>query len=232
MPPDPVRLQSRERDHSMKKAIVALAIAGLASAAMAATGIAGGPHDLSNGGGGYGNGLGGQISSCQFCHAPHNVNAAIAAPLWNRNGNDQANTAFAATFLPYKSPTLSQAAGYAPGGGSLTCLSCHDGQTNMGLTFVGTQGFATSVQMDPLSFANIGKQLGNDHPVGVPYASANGMKAQATLPAAISQHLYGASKSVECGTCHDPHGDWDGATGGLSFLRWSAASLCSQCHNK
>jgi predicted CXXCH cytochrome family protein len=231
MPPDPVRLQSRERDHSMKKAIVALAIAGLASTAMAASGIAGGPHDLSNTGGGYGNGLGGLISSCQFCHAPHNTNKDIAAPLWNRNSDAATNTTFAGTFQKYASPTLSNTAGYAPGGGSLTCLSCHDGQTNMGLTFVGTKGFGTNSVTMAGSFAELKKDLTNDHPVGVPYTTANGMKDKATLPAAISQHLYGGS-TVECGTCHDPHGEWDGQTGGLSFLRWSAATLCSQCHNK
>ena len=215
----------------MKKAIVALALAGLASTAMAAgTGIAGSPHDLSATGGGAGvKYTGALISSCQFCHAPHNVNTGIAAPLWNRNALD--NTTFIASFTPYKSQTLSNVNGYAPGGGSLTCLSCHDGATNMGLTFVGTKGFGTNNVL-MTGFAVVGKELGNDHPVGVPYASANGMKAQTSLPTALSDHLYGTAKSVECGTCHDPHGAWDGATGGDSFLRWSASTLCSQCHAK
>jgi predicted CXXCH cytochrome family protein len=217
----------------MKKAIVAVALLGLASAAQAS--IAGGPHDLSNSGGGWGGGKGGTISSCQYCHAPHNVNTNITVPLWNRNSDATTNATFAASFTKYASQTLSVKTGFTPGGGSLTCLSCHDGVSDMGLTYVGSKGFASATSMGTSSFAAVGgasgKDLTNDHPVGVPFvAGANGMKA--TVVTALTDHLYGASKTVECGTCHDPHGAWDGITGGASFLRVSATTICSECHNK
>lgn len=60
---------------------------------------------------------------CVYCHTPHGA-ASIAAPIWNR-------TIKATTYNIYKNlgtSSLTQAVSQ-PGGSSLTCLSCHDGQT-------------------------------------------------------------------------------------------------------
>lgn len=62
---------------------------------------------------------------CVYCHTPHGANNAIAAPLWNR-------TIKATNYQTYDelgTTTLTQAVTSTPGPNSLTCLSCHDGQT-------------------------------------------------------------------------------------------------------
>ncbi len=58
---------------------------------------------------------------CVYCHTPHGSSAAIVAPLWNR-------TTKATSYTLYSSNTLTQTVAQ-PGGSSLACLSCHDGQT-------------------------------------------------------------------------------------------------------
>ncbi len=62
---------------------------------------------------------------CVYCHTPHGANQTIAAPLWNRTikvTNYQ-------TYDELGTTTLTQAVTSTPGPASLTCLSCHDGQT-------------------------------------------------------------------------------------------------------
>ncbi len=62
---------------------------------------------------------------CVYCHTPHGANQTIAAPLWNRTiriTNYQ-------TYDELWTTTLTQAVMGTPGPASLTCLSCHDGQT-------------------------------------------------------------------------------------------------------
>ncbi|WP_407280184.1 cytochrome c3 family protein [Aromatoleum evansii] len=58
---------------------------------------------------------------CVYCHTPHGANQNIKAPLWNR-------TVRTTTYTLYSQLSLSQDA-TQPGPSSLTCLSCHDGQT-------------------------------------------------------------------------------------------------------
>ena len=66
---------------------------------------------------------------CVYCHTPHGANQAngLVAPLWNRTirvTNYQ-------TYDELGTTTLTQAVTSTPGSASLTCLSCHDGQTAM-----------------------------------------------------------------------------------------------------
>jgi hypothetical protein len=58
---------------------------------------------------------------CVYCHTPHGANTNITAPLWNR-------TIRATTYTLYNQQSLSGDV-TQPGPNSLTCLSCHDGQT-------------------------------------------------------------------------------------------------------
>ncbi len=61
---------------------------------------------------------------CVYCHTPHAANTTVAAPLWNR-------TMKATTYQTYDllgTSSLTQPVSQ-PGVNSLTCLSCHDGQT-------------------------------------------------------------------------------------------------------
>lgn len=216
----------------MKKLLVAAALAFVASTASAT--IAGGSHDMSSAGnvGKYG---APQLSACAFCHAAH-LNTVTGTPmaggpLWNR-----AQPAPAGGYTLYTSTTLSAVAatGAALGTPSYTCLSCHDGASDMGATVVGTQGWATPQVMT--GFAVVGQVLSNDHPVGITYNTAdatlvNGVGTVAdTLPTDTTVGTYGGR--VECGSCHDAHGTSNGATGGASFLRVAATTLCAACHIK
>ena len=61
---------------------------------------------------------------CVYCHTPHGSNRTTTAPLWNR-------TMVPTTYQTYDllgSTSITQQISQ-PGAASLTCLSCHDGQT-------------------------------------------------------------------------------------------------------
>lgn len=62
---------------------------------------------------------------CVYCHTPHGANQTATAPLWNRTikvTNYQ-------TYNELGTSSLTQEVLDTPGGASLACLSCHDGQT-------------------------------------------------------------------------------------------------------
>lgn len=59
---------------------------------------------------------------CVYCHTPHGSNSTIAAPLWNR-------AIPTTTYTTYNLLGTGAEQTYTqPGGSSLVCLSCHDGQ--------------------------------------------------------------------------------------------------------
>ncbi|BAL25176.1 cytochrome c3 family protein [Azoarcus sp. KH32C] len=60
---------------------------------------------------------------CVYCHTPHGANTTLAAPLWNRT-----NKTPTGGYTLYNQQSLSGTV-TQPGPNSLTCLSCHDGQT-------------------------------------------------------------------------------------------------------
>jgi predicted CXXCH cytochrome family protein len=241
----------------MKK-LLALAVAAIATTASAQ--ITGSKHDLTLGYNGSGIAA---IGSCQFCHAPHYGNAStpggavgapegyIQIPLWNRN---TPNTAQYSLFTA----VAGGAASVALGVGSYTCLSCHDGVSDIGDTFRGTNGYAAPVvmtQVGPGATANLSgtvdgtgnwvpagtagwTDLRDDHPVGIAYngtgsaygGGGNGYAANATVTGA-GLKLYarvGGGVSIECGSCHDPHN----RTLSSKFLRILPSSLCGSCHLK
>jgi len=198
----------------MKKALVALAIAAFASTASAS--IAGGPHDLSNNAGAL-------LSSCQFCHAPHNSNVTgdyALIPLWNRQSPTSA--------IVYYTGTVDTSV--AVGAGSFACLSCHDGASDLGQTYTGSRGFAATTTISAFAYANLGLNMQNDHPIGVNYVPGTEYATIATITGA-GLKLYTAN-NVECGSCHDPHGTWNAQAGGAAFLRRAANVICSTCHLK
>ena len=64
---------------------------------------------------------------CVYCHTPHGASTVLDVPLWNR-------TTRATTYQTYNqlatgSFSVDPAASMQPGAQSLSCLSCHDGQT-------------------------------------------------------------------------------------------------------
>jgi predicted CXXCH cytochrome family protein len=182
----------------MKKILAALALAVATSASALAP-----AHDLTT--------QGGTNGSCQYCHAPHLWAApdalSTSAPLWNRADVTVTN------------PYVTLGSGLtAPGPNSRTCLTCHDGATPLGA--VRNAAIVGDLPL-PLATKVTGLDLRDDHPVGVVYVSG-GLYNVTTLP------LYGATNTVECATCHEPHA----VSLNGQFLRLARLNLCSNCHNK
>lgn len=79
-----------------------------------------------------GTGQAGQMNSsrndygqvCVYCHTPHGANTSVAAPLWNRTTRQTTYTTYDLLGTGSLTQPVTQ-----PGANSLTCLSCHDGQT-------------------------------------------------------------------------------------------------------
>ena len=61
---------------------------------------------------------------CVYCHTPHGASSAVTLPLWNRT----IKVTTYATYNELGTASLTQSVSQ-PGANSLSCLSCHDGQT-------------------------------------------------------------------------------------------------------
>jgi predicted CXXCH cytochrome family protein len=229
----------------MKKALVALAMAALASTAMA--NIAGSKHDLHVGWNGLTPRGSAPLAACTYCHAPHSANTVApytVAPLWNRKATaaifDTKSTIAGTT------PSLTQASA----GHSLTCLTCHDGVSDVGATFASGDAYTTTGNKIPVGGtaaspgSNVGStyngttyvaaaaghaDLRDDHPVGIPYP-ANGTANfidSGVVQGTLKLYDNGTTLTVECASCHEPH-----STAFGKFLRAPADTLCAVCHDK
>ncbi len=157
-------------------------------------GVSGTPHDFS--GAGWSKG-----EMCLPCHSNHRNNQEQYA--WNHA-------------LPADTD-FTKRQGATLGLESLMCLGCHDGQTALD-SFGGVTG---SIVLTGAKV--VGRDLSNDHPVGVAYPSGdsrykNQGSVESTLP------LYDGK--IECGSCHDAHDNTSG-----NFLRISTRQLCQTCHD-
>jgi predicted CXXCH cytochrome family protein len=160
------------------------------TSAQTATGIAATKHNLRSGTNGQNKftSTDGNTEICVFCHTPHGADTGASVPLWNRV---LANPNTYTTYDQLKTSTLDGKV-MAVGSVSLACLSCHDGATAMS-TVINAPG---SGNYDPAGFAMagtwsggnvdiatgkltgaanngislIGKDLKNDHPIGIQYA--------------------------------------------------------------
>ena len=121
------------------------------------------------------------------------------------------------------------------------CLACHS--SNAGFIGAGAGDFTV---------AAIGTALRDDHPVGVKYPTINGDGTDWKTPGGsvtgakffdddadnrmdkgeIRLYGNGANASVECGSCHDPHGVTNGSLFNATFLRKPRATVCLSCHTK
>lgn len=160
---------------------------------------------------------------CIFCHAPHN--AAPDTALWNRRNPGS-------TYVPYSSSTIKSNPGQ-PNGGSLLCLSCHDGTIALGEVLsrkvpIAMAGGLTTLPAGP---GRLGTDLSDDHPVSIAYtaalAAARGDLADpSTLTGRVKLDSTG---QLQCSSCHDAHDDTNG-----KFLVMSnrGSALCITCHTK
>lgn len=169
-------------------------------------------------------------NGCGTCHAPHNGSVATGGPsqatgqilLWNRAFSSQ-------TFGVYDSPTMDNKTveiGGTPLANtearmySLLCMSCHDGVTTPSL--IGPNQEA--------AVGNVANSYGltNDHPINMDYdpTKDTGLLSLTTAQNA-GLKFYGASDTVQCATCHNPHTPTPDP-----FLRVSNAGsdLCLSCH--
>jgi len=220
-------------------------------------------HNLSTGGF-----LGSRSSTdeiCVFCHTPHASSTTLVAPLWNKALPSTSN------YTLYSSGTMQGTASLTSSSASLACLSCHDGTQAMDnmINQPGSSGYNSSGSVPSNSIgiigsavglanpiANLGTDLSNDHPVGIPYCgggqttpgsrsgcrdqdffgadnngSGNGYMVGSSSIQKENMRLYGtslASATVECASCHDPH------TANKTFLRISnsGSAVCLTCHAK
>ncbi len=213
---------------------------------------------------------------CIFCHTPHHSNTAFTgAPLWNKADTTSQFTMYGTTV----SGTTTDAQPNAP---SKACLSCHDGATainsivnlpgpqpigNIAHVSMTTDGGTTfsgdgvPVPMPANSYANIGTDLTNDHPISIVYNAPNADPDQnpgslrPTTTALTGTWLVRDSDGVtgptigdllrngkvECPSCHDPHannpadGNWADNEHPM-FLRLvggnQGSALCLACHAK
>ena len=221
-------------------------------------GISGTKHNLSSGGF-----LGSRSSTdeiCVFCHTPHASSTTLVAPLWNKALPNTSN------YTLYSSGTMQGTASLTSSSASLACLSCHDGTQAMDnmINAPGSSGYNSSGaplgsmgSMSSSTIANLGTDLSNDHPVGVPYCggnqtapgsragcrdqdffgamnngSGNGYVVGNSSIQRENMRLYGTSlgtATVECASCHDPHNAQN-----KTFLRISnsGSAVCLTCHAK
>jgi len=199
--------------------IAALFVAGFAGIAEAV--ITGSAHDFS------GDAWKADTEVCNICHAPHNGDSTDA-PLWSKATS-------AATYTMYLSPTdtLDGVIDGAPSGISLLCLSCHDGTValeNYGGITTGTTNVG-----DVNAAADVGFDLGNDHPISITYVTGAGTEMQPTTNAlgggTVADVLDTANK-VQCSSCHDVHNGAEAL--GIKLLRAvnTSSELCFACHDK
>lgn len=161
--------------------VAALGVSQQAAAAAATTGVTVTKHNLGTNGTGTNHLTVGTAEICVFCHTPHASNVNVAAPLWNKGVSPGAYT----TYSTSNSSTLDGEV-LAVGSISLACLSCHDGAQAMdnmvnapgsdgytaggaspaGYTWTGANQTAGKMSGLP---ATLGKDLTNDHPIGIRY---------------------------------------------------------------
>lgn len=170
------------------------ALGALFASATAMAGIANTKHNLGSGGAAGQNKVSETDEICVFCHTPHGGDTSNPAPLWNKRLNT-GGTAFT-TYESIGSSTMNArfasdglTGSLSVGSVSLACLSCHDGTQAMdniinapgsgGLTAGGggaaglTWTWGTSPRVDAAGtltgIAALGKDLSNDHPIGIQY---------------------------------------------------------------
>jgi predicted CXXCH cytochrome family protein len=154
-----------------------LGLSGIASAA-----IVNSKHDLGSASGTTVNKVSDTAETCVFCHTPHAA-ASNTVPLWNK--------AIPATAYTSYSSTTMEGTVNMTGSTSVACLSCHDGTQAMdnivnasgsgGLTAGGAAaglGYSWTLnvtadadgKLDAGVITNLTANLGDDHPIAIPFA--------------------------------------------------------------
>lgn len=163
-----------------------------------AQGILGSKHNLTNTSNTVNvSGAGATTEVCVFCHTPHGADAAVKAPLWNRQVS--ATSAYN-MYDSSHSSTVDANVSASELGVSLACLSCHDGQIafnalrNMPGSGNTAMGGTWSSNSMPSGITNLGTQLRDDHPIAITYSEARSPSS------ASSDETAGFTNSVQSGS--------------------------------
>ena len=180
---------------------------------------------------------------CVFCHTPHRADTSNTnAPLWNRSGLADINIV-----KIYNSATLNPLSKDATALTAINdsdaplCLSCHittyltkNLRNPSNINGVDTQPVTTGWTLS--ANAEIGIELHDDHPIGMPYATVQSTDDEFRAPSGsgVSQkvsslNLYTNTGVMWCSSCHDVHNNTY-----APFLATNntGSGLCLTCHIK
>jgi len=131
--------------------------------------ITGSPHDLT----GVPIGATDNGEICVYCHTPHGSRTDITAPLWNKPAS------FGSIEIGYTTYDSTTADGdvLTVGSVSVACLTCHDGTQAMDAVINAPGSGLGTGRISPVlggampwnSYATLGLDLSDDHPIGVQY---------------------------------------------------------------
>jgi nitrate/TMAO reductase-like tetraheme cytochrome c subunit len=171
----------------------------VADGALAATSIKDSKHNLGTTGTSTVRVTTGTDEVCVFCHTPHGGDTTRSAPLWNRTAGGTGFAVYDGLWGDRPSSfdgAAESEASRAVGSISALCLSCHDGATALDLLInaPGSGGYNAAGasagytwnmggNVMPAGITNLGPDLKNDHPIGIPYC---GGKAAGTSPIPIT----------------------------------------------
>lgn len=207
-------------------------VVGAAMSAQAAGGVSGSAHDMSTTwtNAAYGTpsfAWNNRRGTCTPCHAAHHTDDGQLVPLWIHKTST-------GPFTPYTSPTLDATPDYtALGGGSLACLSCHDGTVALNEGIDGKIGNTNSVLQYIDAAAKIGPDLHTTHPIGFVYNG--GLAAADRGLEDPDAYTIGTAKNLKITTAPVPSSGWTGTS--LTGMTISEALLfdgkmeCSSCHD-
>jgi predicted CXXCH cytochrome family protein len=211
-------------------------------------------HDLSSLGAaaqfGDDNEKNGQNRICIYCHTPHFSIVAddvlTYMPLWNHDVT-------ASVFTPYSNgtdlPNSAQHQSFAmansngPGGPSILCLSCHDGTvaTNAYGVQADLKSTGTRKYMTGSTYANLGTDLQNHHPIGFDWPTTvqddeiapttTGVNGKGGLAAGVTINELLWNGRMECTSCHDVH-NTKNAGYAFTWVKDTNSALCLTCHLK
>lgn len=209
----------------LASAVLAVGVSGVAFA-----GISNTKHNLSSGGPGP-NKTSSTDQICVFCHTPHGSDISAPVPLWNKAL--PAGTSFT-TYAALNSSSIDGEI-LTVGSVSLACLSCHDGTQAMdnilnapgsggytsggggatGLNYTWTSG-AQTLSGSPIP--NLGKDLRNDHPIGIEYCGGGITGSGTTVSGSCKD---GDFKRTEMATKNTSSGQvfWVDTSGGVTGTR-------------
>lgn len=211
-------------------AFIALA---LLSATAAPAGILGSKHDLTRDEREVYNTETGAV--CMFCHIPYGASDVPQEPRWAPRQKDTPD-ALRYSLHTWESRPGGTAAG-KPGGGSLNCLSCHDGTIGpdipYNLVVPGMNRAAKDLRRfgsayRPSTGRRARHEFFGDHPVNAAYTPGKAGLAAQTAVRERGLSLFGAEEDrVECASCHNPH-----TTPNPFLLAKPVNDLCGACHEK